>query len=169
MLDELQMAIRRYERIAPNPGSDMTSSQAELLADWLERQVSRVTESLLTRPGFRRRVRWPIERLTGEVDCPERQAVMAVDELLVRCASALSSLAQSDVISQQLLRLGPHGEDVREGNRRALDGAPDDSSLPPTPLGFRGVEFIASRPWRDLTSPWDYFHPHFATESHGTR
>ena len=159
MLDELQMAIRRYEQIAPSPGSDMTLSQAKLLADWLERQVSRITESLLTRPGFRRRVRWPIERLTGDVDCPERDAVMAVDDTLVRCASALSSVAQSDAISEQLLRLGPFGEEVSEGDLRALDGVPEDSSIPPTPLGFRGVEFIASRPWRDLTSPWDYFHP----------
>ena len=94
MLDQLQMAIRRYEQIAPNPGSAMTLSQANQLADWLERQVCRITESLLTRPGFRRRVRWPIERLTGQIDCPERGAVMAVDELFVRCASALQALAQ---------------------------------------------------------------------------
>ena len=159
MLDQLEMAIRRYEQIAPHPGSDMTTTQADQLSDWLERQVGRITEALLTRPGFRCRVRWPIERLTGASDCPEREAVMAVDKSLVRYASALRSLAHTDVISRQLLRLGRYGVEVEEGDPSALDETPEDSSLPRTPLGLRGVEFIASRPWRDLASPWDYFHP----------
>ena len=159
MLDQLQMAIRRYEQIAPSPGCDMTLSQADQLADWLERQVSGITASLLTRPSFRRRVQWPIERLTGEIDCPEREAVIAVASSLLRFAAALQSLAKTDAISQQLLRLGPHGEEVRMGDPRALDGTDGTTALPPRPLGLQGIEFIASRPWRDLASSWDYFHP----------
>jgi hypothetical protein len=159
MLDQLQMAIRRYEQITPNAGGDMTLSQADQLSEWLERQVGRITASLLSRPEFRCRVRWSIERLTGEINCSEREAVLAVDESLVRCAGALCSVAQTDAISRQLLRLGPYQNEVDEGDPSALDAVPENSSLPPTPLGFRGVDFVASRPWRDLASAWDYFHP----------
>ncbi len=159
MLDQLQMAIRRYEQIAPNPGSAMTPSQADQLADWLERQVSRITESLLARPGFRGRVRWPIERLTGEVNCRERETVKGVDDALVRMAKALISLARDEKMARQLLRLGPLGEQVSEGDVKSLDLPLEDGLRTSTPRGLSTVEFIASQPWRDLASPWDYFCP----------
>ena len=159
MLDELELAIRRYEQIAPNAGNKMTQSQADQLSDWLSGQVGGITASLLTKPGFRQRARWPIERLTGEINCPEREAVLAVDRSLERCARELCSIAQTDVISTELLHIGPYQNEVEEGDASALDSVPEGSSLPPTPLGFRGVEFVAGRPWRDLASAWDYFRP----------
>lgn len=159
MLDQLQMTIRHYERIAQNAGSEMSQSQADLLSDWLKRRVGRLIASLLTRPGFRRRVRWPIERLTGEPDCPERAAVLAVDEALVSFACALRAIAQTDAVSQQLMRLGPHLGKVEEGDPRALDAVPEGQSTQPTPLGLGAVDFVAGRPWRDLASAEDYFGP----------
>lgn len=159
MLDQLQMNLRHYERIAQNAGSEMSQSQADQLSDWLKRRVGRLIASLLTRPGFRRRVRWPIERLTGELDCPERAAVLAVDEALVSFASALRAVAQTDAISQQLLRLGPHLGKVEEGDPLALDAVPENQSIQRTPLGFGAVDFVAGRPWRDLASAEDYFGP----------
>ena len=157
MLDQLQMAIRRYEQIAPNAGAEMTLGQGDQLAEWLELQVGEITASLLARPGFRRRARWPIERLTGEFDGPERDAVLAVDDALVRCAKALSAVARRDEIWRQLLRIGLSPEKGQEGAPRSLDPQPVDCTLRPTPLDLRTVEFLAQRPWRDLASAWDYF------------
>ena len=158
MLDQLEIAIRKYQQLAPNPGRDMTSSQGEQLADWLEGPVSRITEVLLTRPGFRRRVRWPIERLTGETDCEERRLVEDVDALLVRYAVALKDFARSDGILSSLLRLGRYGEEVSEGDPSAIDPSSADAVPSSSPLGLPNIELIASRPWRDLVSAYDYFY-----------
>ena len=54
-------------RTSPVRGIDTTSqSQADSLVEWLEREIGSVVTPLLDRPDFRKRVRWPIERLTGE-------------------------------------------------------------------------------------------------------
>jgi hypothetical protein len=159
MLDRLEMAIRRYKQIAPNSESEMTQPQADQLVEWLERQVGEVVSSLLARPGFRFRTRWSIERLSGESDCPERATVLAVDDALVQYAQALISFARTDAISSQLLRLGRYQNDVPEGDSSALDPRFGSELQPPTPLGLRNVEFVASRPWRDLASTRDYFRP----------
>jgi hypothetical protein len=76
----------------------MAQAQADQLEDWLDLQVGEITAGLSARPGFRRRARWPIERLTGEFDGPEREAVLALDDALVRCAKGLSAVARSDEI-----------------------------------------------------------------------
>lgn len=159
MLDELQMAIRHYEQIAPSPGNEMSQSQADQLSNWLERQVASIVGSLLSRPGFRHRARWPIDCLTGEKDCPERDAVLAVDQALVTCAKSLSRFARLEPIWNQLMRLGPYQNEVPEAAPSAFDSPCGDESQPPTPLGLRQVEFVASRPWRDLASTEDYFCP----------
>jgi len=153
MLDHLQMALRRYKRIAPDPGKDMSMSQAEQIADWLKRDVSRVTSALLDRPGFRRRVRWPIERLTGEIECEERETLLAVDALLVQYAKAIAALARSDDIYSELLRQVPRRTE-NEADRGSLDGS-NEEELP----GLLAVDFVASRPWLDLSSSRDYFYP----------
>lgn len=155
MLDQIEMASRRYKQIAPSTGGEMALSQADQLAQWLERPVCNITESLLTRPGFRRHAFWPIKRLTGELDCPEREAVRAVENSLVCCAEALQTFARNDAIWQQLHRMGRYGGEVVFGDPIALDGSPDA----PAPVGFRQMECIASRPWHDLASVSDYFRP----------
>ncbi len=159
MLDQLQMTIRSYERIAPNAGSKMTHEQADELTHWLDHQVCEIVASLLARPGFRCRVRWPVERLTGEMDCTEREAVLAVDDELVRYAKALCAIAQTDEIRRQLLRLNRYLGVVDDGDQSALDPSPEKGSRPKSPLGLTFVEFLGSRPWRDLASAWDYFRP----------
>lgn len=156
MLDQLEMACRQYQQIAPNAGATMTLGQADQLTDWLEHQVGEIVASLLERPGFRRRVRWPIERLTGESNCPERQAVLAVENGLLRYAEALLAVTQSDEMLYQLSRLGRYLGTVSEDDQAASDPA---LQVGESSYGQQSVEFVASRPWRDLASAWDYFHP----------
>jgi hypothetical protein len=121
--------------------------------------VAEVTATLPTRPGFRRHARWPLVCLTGESDCSERTAVLAVDEGLVRCATALSKIARRPEIWKQLLKLGPYQEEVPEGDPRAVDEQSKQETSAPTPLGLRYVESTMDRPWRDLVSANDYFGP----------
>ena len=159
MLDQIQMALRRYEQLAPNTASKMSQSQADELADWLEFQVGDIVASFLARPGFRRRARWPIDRLTGQWDCYERDAVRAVDASLIRYAEGLLNIARSPAIERELLRMDPYQNQLKPGDASVYDPPPEEDDHRRVPLRMRQVKFIASRPWRDLVSVWDYFHP----------
>lgn len=159
MLDQIQMALRRYEQLAPNTSGNMSQSQADELADWLEFQVGDVVAHFLARPGFRRRARWPIDRLTGQWDCHERDAVRAVDASLVRYAEGLLNIARSPAIERELLRMDPYQNQVKPSDASVYDPPPEEDDHRRVPLRMRQVEYIASRPWRDLVSVWDYFCP----------
>ena len=77
--------------------------------------------------------------------CEEREAVLAVDQSLVKFAELLADFARKPAIWEQLHRLGTYLEAVQPG----------DTSDPPKGLPF--VEFLGTRPWKDLVSESDYF------------
>jgi hypothetical protein len=159
MFDQLEMALRRYKQIAPNPSGDMNLGQADQLSDWLENDVGRIVELLFHRPGFRVRAQWSLTRLTGNIAGPEREAVIAVDKTIVHYAGRLLAFAKEDAIYEQLRQLGPYQNHVEKGDPSALESPHEDSSLPRLPIGLRAVESIANRPWRDLASTRDFFRP----------
>ncbi|MCA9146314.1 MAG: hypothetical protein H6822_28310 [Planctomycetaceae bacterium] len=152
VFDKLAMACRRYQQIAPNAGGPMTLGQPELLSDWLERHVCEIVAALMAHSGFRRRVRWSTERLTGEIDGDERRVVAAVENGLLRYAKALLAVADSDEMRYQLSRL-----DQYLGIRSRDSESDNDDEVKQSSLGLEAVEFIASRPWRDLVSWRDFF------------
>lgn len=158
MFDRMEAACRRYQHLAPNPGAAMTHSQADQLCDWLQRDAGQVVENLLERPEFRRRARWPIEHLIDDVTCSERRLVLDVDRTLIEIARQLSSIARQEPIWNHLLHLGPYQEEVADYVTQMLDMCAGET-VTSLPLDLAEVEFIASRPWRDLASANDYFHP----------
>ncbi len=155
MLNSLEAALRRYEQIRPKPQTEPTLTQTEKLALWLEQDVCEVIQTLLDHPEFRQCACWPIERLGGSRICDERRRIDAVDAAIVEGARALAAVAKQPALLRQLRRLGPHNEQ--------LSGAEEvPVGSPPTPMLSNDVahmEAIAERPWVDLASICDYFHP----------
>ena len=153
------MARRRYEQIQPDPASEVTEYGARAANELAEtKRVSNLTE-LILRPDFQKHVTWPIERLGGSMLCEERSRVGSVDTALVACASALAAFAEQPDIQQQLLCLGPFNGWLAEGDPQGQDPVASKERGKPIPLGVSTMEFIASRPWRDLVSIYDYFSP----------
>jgi hypothetical protein len=147
MLDQWDLAHRKYEQIAPNTSVSMTASQAEQLVRWLKSDVQDLTSSVLEHPGFRRRVLWPLEKLTTASASNERVTVKAVESSIVRFAESLVEFARIEEIWHRLHCLGPHLEDI------------DANDTSNSPEGFHGAEFLSTRPWKDLVSIADYFGP----------
>lgn len=104
MFEPLRQVFQQYKDIAAERTTEMALSQARQLNDWLQYDVGRIVESLLTLPGFRRRVLWPIdlaashERSVGAFASPERDAVVAVDRGLVNLAEQLKEYARSEPV-----------------------------------------------------------------------
>ena len=159
MLDQLELAIRRYRQIAPDPGAPMTLTQAEQLTEWLEFDVGRIVQSLLDRPGFRRRVRWPIDLLSRQerpgsgFTSPQRELVFQVDRSVVAFAKRLVQIANSEPTRSALQASAqmPQTNDPLGDELHPFAGLP--------PIGLARIESIASRSWDDLVSIRDFFAP----------
>ncbi len=74
MLNQLQMAQRKFESIRPDAGAKTDVFQAEKLAEWLENNVCGITEELVRGKHFQSLARWPIDRLTRENICEETRS-----------------------------------------------------------------------------------------------
>ena len=107
---------------------------------------------------FQSLARWPIDRLTRENMCEERALVEATDRSLIDCAAAHRQFAIQPEHLQRLLRLGTSAELLQEDDPRGQDSVATTEQGHPVPLGLAAVEFIATRPWRDLVEKYDYFH-----------
>ena len=95
MLDRIEFALRKYEGIAPDLSDEMTTAQADQLKEWLNSDVKEITSSLLAHPGFRNRVLWPLDKLASRSVCDEREAVLAVDQSLVKFANCWLTLHEN--------------------------------------------------------------------------
>jgi hypothetical protein len=157
MLDQLDVALRRYEQIRPQPGEPVPARTAPELSLWLEHDVCAVTQDLVGRPDFQAESRWPIEHLAVKMATAERAMVEAVDADLVGCAQRLATFARLPAIRAALLRLGPDNELLLTGDPKGSD--PGARHAEGTPLGLPAIEYIARRPWRDLVCVQDYFYP----------
>jgi hypothetical protein len=158
MMDRLEVAQRRYDQICPTTKPSPPFG-AEELSLWLETDVCAVVEDLVARPDFRGHARWPLERLRDGAQGEERGLVDTVDEGLVECARQLAAVARQPALRKELLRLGPHNDRLPEGDPRGHVRGADGPEGAPVPLDLPVVEYISSRPWRDLVAVIDYFYP----------
>lgn len=157
MVDRLEVALRRYERIRPTPDQPLAGLKAEELSDWLDRDVCPVIQELLRRPDFQEHGRWPIERLRPGAPGRERLLIDAIDAGLVESARALATFAGQIDSRAAPTENDPDGRAVAAPSppgRRATQGDEGPRRRGPDP-----IELIASRPWRDLVAPADYFGP----------
>jgi len=150
-MDRLELARRKYQRIAPGP-LELDEEKSDEIEAWLREYVVPLVSDLQRNPAFRRYVKFGVERLAAETDVPERQQVVAVSDALAACAS-------------EVAKLGDREED-RE-NVRGGDNPPESDALghevrlrTPQTIEIEDSRWIvgkmAERPWFDLVSSMDF-------------
>ena len=90
-MDRLELAQKKYQRIAPGP-LELDEEKSNEIEAWLREYVVPLVSDLQRNPAFRRYVQFGVERLAAETDVPERQQVVAVSDALVACASEVAKL-----------------------------------------------------------------------------
>jgi hypothetical protein len=85
-VDLLELALLRFEQLAPAISRGMTPRLSDGLEAWLRGPVCDVAARLLGNSQFRGFARWSLDRLTRGSDSRERRAVEAVDRALADAA-----------------------------------------------------------------------------------
>jgi hypothetical protein len=158
VLDRLESALRRYERIRPKPGDRPSRRNADEISDWLRGHVCPVVEQLLQRADFQKLARWPIDNLEDHASTPARKMVQAVDRKLIECATHLAKLIHRPILRRHLAPLfsreNPGGEKGKKAVARKASRSRTKAKNPPAQTA---ADFVATRPWRDLVCVYDYF------------
>jgi hypothetical protein len=152
MIDPLEAALRRWERIGPSP-QKTTALQGQELSDWLDNEVCRVVAELVRRPDFQLLARWPIVELASGAHSAERALVDTVDAALVEIARRQVGYLTRGSVREAFLRLGAHHQPLPEDAHDVAENK--TANLRSLAL----IEQIASRPWNDLVAEADYFCP----------
>jgi hypothetical protein len=136
MIDRIEAAIRHWEGIRPTSATDLRMGVADQLADWVARMACPVIAELTVRPDFRHLARWSIENLAIGSRSPARQIVDEIDRRLIVIAKGIAT-----------------------STRVALRAAPPASNRESLEASAKSLDYLRSRPWRDLCSEFDYFGP----------
>jgi len=147
MLDRLENALRRWQSIRPDDAQPASSLRSASLSEWVDRDVCPVVDELVRRPDFRGLARWSLDNLCQGAGTQPRRLVEAIESGIV--ATAGNRL--------RILRRRPVRDAVGAmAGRQDTMAAPDHAA---SQSWESTLEFIASRPWRDLVSELDYFGP----------
>jgi hypothetical protein len=152
-MDRLELAQRKYQRIAPGT-LELDEEKSDEIEAWLREYVVPLVSDLQRNPAFRRYVKFGVERLAAETDVPERQQVVAVSNALVACASEIAKIGSRDEARNRSPDLDSRGESddgQRQGSSQGLDADEDNASL-------WVVRKMAQKPWFDLVSILDFAH-----------
>lgn len=144
-------ALRRWERIKPPPGRDMSAAKAKELSDWLNKDVCRVAEALIARPDLQALAKQPLTLLLPDRSRSEaRIRVERIDSAITETARSLAIALRRPEILQAYHQ---HHTAVaqRTGNpEETADRLEQQLTL---------LDRIAHRPWLNLASARDYFGP----------
>lgn len=136
IFDEIRGQFKRYDKC----------HSTERFENWIEDDVVCAVDDLLCRKEFRQAVSWWAKCLAPGTKDEARDRVEALDAALIAEARTLSNWA-NQLASRTALE---------NGESHIGDCAPGAMS---TENLLCSVEFIASRPWRDLVSLDDFFGP----------
>jgi len=145
--DRLNHALRRWEAIRPAAGQSISQRSSEF-ADWLDRDVCPVVDELLKRPDFRAPARWSIDNLLTGSHTEPRRLIETTETALIETATDMA-----EVLRQPSVRRAIQNSARRGSAADARQAEPDYARFLST------LDFVASRPWRDLASVYDYFGP----------
>jgi hypothetical protein len=162
-MNQLELALRRYQQIVPQP-LDHGRMPLRLLNIWLRENVNSVLEEITRRPTFREHASWPIIALRSGAQTGERGLIDRIDAELVKCAKALHRLASNRLLERKIQEKVP-SESVIIGETVEIDAAGARtiavSKGPSIALDVEWgqVNAIAERDWIDLVNVNDYFEP----------
>lgn len=138
-MDILHIALSQYAQLGTRLCVGMTPDLSDDLEAWLRGPVCGVAAHLCSVDRFRRTALWSVKHLTSGATAPERKLVEAVDKALV---------AKAKVVAEGARALGLIGDAV----------LPADDSPPLSEAESRPrIEWLADRPWHDLSAADDFF------------
>ncbi|MDA1013987.1 MAG: hypothetical protein O3A00_05990 [Planctomycetota bacterium] len=153
-MDRLELAQRKYQRIAPGAW-ELDEEKSDKIEAWLREYVVPLVSDLQRNPAFRRYVKFGVERLAAETDVPERQQVVAVSDALVACASEVAKLGDRDEF-RDLMRDRDLLQELNErkyGASSLQEEAEEPKAEEDTPCI---AEKMAEQPWFDLVMSLDF-------------
>ncbi|MEQ8791398.1 MAG: hypothetical protein RIC55_34365 [Pirellulaceae bacterium] len=151
MLDRLENATRRWEGIRPDDTEHAPSFQAATLSVWIDRDVCPVLDELVKRPDFRGLARWSLDNLSAGQTTEPRRLVEAIEAGIVATAGNRLRILKQPPVREAVAALAGRQDSTASPGENATCAASDQMEST--------LEFIASRPWRDLVSEYDYFGP----------
>lgn len=153
-MDRLELAQRKYQRIAPGP-LELDEEKSDEIEAWLREYVVPLVSDLQRNPAFRRYVKFGVERLAAETDVPERQQVVAVSEALVACASEVARLGDRDEF-RDLMRDRDLLQELNE-RKYGASSLREETEEPKIEEDTRCIaEKMAEQPWFDLVMSLDF-------------
>jgi hypothetical protein len=189
MMDRLQAAQQRYERIRPGDDEIGSPRKAEELSHWIQHDVCPVIAELIERADFQGLARWSIDTLGAGANSEARRLIEDIDTGIVQSAERMARLlrerplaealaahayengadtvrigalssskewieqVQTEINSSQPSGLAPDGGAACEVGKQANKSSATETREQAC------AEFIATRPWRDLVSVYDFFAP----------
>jgi len=167
MWGRLDFSLRRYEQLPHGRDGANSTLTGAAYSSWLRDEVCPTVQQLILRPDFRRLACWPLDHLQQGARTPERRLIEAVEcELLaaagrlieimdgpgVREALAVENRALAEAVECAAEEVVGAAEPVVRQIKRPARVSVDDS-------WETSADLIATRPWRDLMSIYDYFGP----------
>jgi hypothetical protein len=153
-MDRLELAQRKYQRIAPGP-LELDEEKSDEIEAWLREYVVPLVSDLQRNPAFRRYVKFGVERLAAETDVPERQQVVAVSNALVACASEVARLGDRDEF-RDLMRDRDLLQELNE-RKYGTSSLQEVTEEPKAEEDTRCItEKMVEQPWFDLVMSLDF-------------
>ncbi len=153
-MDRLELAKKKYERIAPGP-LGLSEEKSDEIEAWLREYVVPLVSDLQRNPAFRRYVKFGVERLAAETEVTERQQVVAVSDALVACASEVAKLGGRDEF-RDLMRDRDLLQELNE-RKYGASSLREETEEPKIEEDTRCIaEKMAEQPWFDLVMSLDF-------------
>lgn len=135
-MNRLRLALQGFESLAMS----MAVTQDEAISDaaeaWLRNEVCPVVEELCQIRGFQAATRWSLDHLCVAEPTAETRLLQRAENALVR-----------------------HAEAVELAVARIRGAAPGESDANLSDLNVEQLELLAGKPWVQLVSAHDFFHP----------
>lgn len=136
-MNRLRLAIRGFERLAPLLVATLSEAVSDDAEMWLREEVCPVVEELSGNRSFQLMTRWSLEHLCETTPTAERSLLQSFEDAFGQYATELLlGLEAIDPASSDLTASQPSAED------RAT------------------LQTFADRPWVQLVSALDFYHPH---------
>ena len=162
-VDRLELALRRYQQILPQPKKHARMPLRDLNV-WLTEDVNAVLEDYTSRPAFREHASWSIRELSNGSPSSGRVLVDRIDTEFVNCGRALLKLASNQLVERHIVKNVSKepvvvGETVQiddAGTRRISVEFGESCELE---VERSQIRAIAERNGTDLVNVNDYFEP----------
>jgi hypothetical protein len=118
------------------------------LSEWIDRDVCPVLDELAKRPDFRGLARWSLDNLSEGQPTEPRRLVEEIEAGIVATAGNQLRILKQPPVREAVAALAGRQDSTTSPGERATTVRMEST-----------LEFIASRPWRDLVSEFDYFGP----------